>query len=287
MKIRFTDADVFFPSEPEMIDGRIWVNREVTLTENRDIPSVDSGASTIGSSSTRASVGGHSEMSYVIDRGLGGQVGDAILVTETELEEGEIREESGGPEAMETDTSSLVSRMVNRRGQYWRTDQMDFLLKVFASYTHSLRVLQALREEFARELTIRENDLHNRELSVREAERQGILGRSLSTWEASLTAREAELRVREAAYEEKVTTRLRDFLEEIEAWGIRGTILEQPLFTQHLPVIIPSPATVQATSRPAARMRTPSDPQQGAEVRPAGGNADGSGGDPQSSTETR
>ena len=100
---------------------------------------------------------------------------------------------------------------------------------MFATYTHSLRVLQALREEFMRELNARDSDLRDREISVREAERQGILGRSLQSWEASLSAREAELRAREAAYENKVTTRLREFLGEIEAWGIRGAILEHPL----------------------------------------------------------
>ena len=120
---------ILLSSGSPMIDGRMWVGREVTLTENRSIPSVDSAEGTMASSSTRSSVGDHSDDSYEIDRGLGGSAEDAISCDESELEEGEVREGSPRREDMETDTSSLVSDMVNTRGQYWRSDRMDFLLK--------------------------------------------------------------------------------------------------------------------------------------------------------------
>ena len=35
----------------------------------------------------------------------------------------------------------LVSETLEGHGQYWRSDRLDFLLRIFSVYTHSLRVL--------------------------------------------------------------------------------------------------------------------------------------------------
>ena len=136
-----------------------------------------------------------------------------------------------------------------------------------------------------KEMNVRERDLCERETSVREAERQGILGRSLQTWEASLTAREAELRVRENAYENRITTRLRAFLSEVESWGIRAPILERPETRNRFPIIIPTPGTVRQISQQAGRTRLPSDQERGTENREA--DANGSSSDPSNSSVSR
>ena len=143
--------DCLLPTGSDMMDGRMWVNREVTLTENRELPSVSSAEGTMASSSTRSSLGGHSENSYEIDRGLDERVCEVISSDESDLgdgeidressvgggeigcestvEDGEIGQESAVEEEVGTDGSSLVSRMVSRRCQYWRTDRMNFLLQ--------------------------------------------------------------------------------------------------------------------------------------------------------------
>ena len=122
----------------------------------------------------------------------------------------------------------LVSESLGQQGQYWRSDRLDFLLRIFSVYTHSLRVLQSLREAFNEELCRREKELDEREKKLWSEERQTVSQRSLSAWASQLSTREAELFSREDNFEVGYMAKLQKFLLEIEEWGLHASSDRRP-----------------------------------------------------------
>ena len=128
-----------------------------------------------------------------------------------------------------------VASCLDPRTFYWRTDRIDFLLHMFSSYTHGLRVFQHLREDLSREFECRERTLRSRELRLSNDRHCVLRGRELEQWEQRLLTREAELVRREKELtdkgeklDEEFMHRLQDFLCEIEEWGLKAPSQEQP-----------------------------------------------------------
>ena len=114
--------------------------------------------------------------------------------------------------------NSFLSSVVTYEGQFWRSDHLDFLLRIFSAYTHSLRVLQQLRDDIVAEFGQQQAAIQAKEVQLRQDQHHTVLGRNLAAWEAHLNTREEELRAREAACESAFHERLAAFLREIERW---------------------------------------------------------------------
>ena len=114
--------------------------------------------------------------------------------------------------------SNLGREMIDWKPSKQEGVRLDFLIKTFQAYTHSLQTLHLMCQEVGSVLVKKAQELEEREKRVVELEHCGRLHHDFQSWQQRLCEQEAQLLAQQTAFNESAVLRVQECLRQLAEW---------------------------------------------------------------------
>ena len=114
--------------------------------------------------------------------------------------------------------SNLGREMIDWKPSKQEGVRLDFLIKTFQAYTHSLQTLHLMCQEVGSVLVKKAQELEEREKRIAELEHCGQLHHDFQSWQQRLCEQEARLLAQQTAFNESAVLRVQECLRQLAEW---------------------------------------------------------------------